>query len=118
MGILNFSSEKSNSNNLIEMTKDDLKCFDGIHNTNIYISIKGEIFDVTNSDFYKPGGPYHVFAGRDASVGLAKMSHDVEFLDTDRYDWNNCLDEKERKILDDWYDKYTQKYKKIAKLVN
>ncbi len=114
MGIL---SSKNNQNELIEMTKEELKNFDGVHDGNIYIAIKGDIFDVTDSEFYKPGAPYHVFAGNDASVGLAKMSQKEEFLDTDKFDWMKCLDEKERKVLDQWYDKLSVKYKKIAKLV-
>jgi len=65
------------STNLVEMTKEELKQYNG-HEENkpIYIAVKGVIFDVSNSEFYKPGAPYNALAGNDASVALAKMSHD------------------------------------------
>ena len=39
------------------------------------------MFDVTNSPHYKKDGSYTIFAGRDASVALAKMSFKPEDLD-------------------------------------
>ncbi len=65
-------------------------------------------------EFYKPGGPYHIFAGKDCSVALAKMKLQDEFM--------NCygtieLSEDEKKILLDWYDKLSKKYKVVGKLI-
>lgn len=40
----------------------------------IYIGLLGTVFDVSKgASFYGKGGAYHVFAGRDATVGLAKV---------------------------------------------
>jgi len=41
------------------------------------IALKGVIYDVSAaSDFYGVGAGYHTFVGHDASVNLAKMSHE------------------------------------------
>lgn len=55
--------------------------YDGKQDPRILVALKNVIYDVSSSDFYSPGGSYSVFAGHDASINLAKMSHDVEFLD-------------------------------------
>jgi membrane-associated progesterone receptor component len=47
----------------------------------IYIAIKGKVYDVTKgAQFYGVDGPYHVFAGRDASRALARLSFDEAVL--------------------------------------
>lgn len=60
----------------IDLTFEQLRKFDGIQDKNTYIAIKGQIYDVTGSPFYEPGTGYHAFTGHDASINLAKMSHD------------------------------------------
>ena len=50
--------------------------FNGKANEKVYLALKGVVFDVSESEFYKPGGPYESFAGHDASVALGKMSKD------------------------------------------
>lgn len=44
------------------------------------LALRGVIYDVSGSDFYSKDGAYSVFSGNDASVNLAKMSHDKELL--------------------------------------
>lgn len=58
------------------LTYEQLRKFDGVANSNVYVALKGVIYDVSSSDFYGVGGGYHQFAGHDASINLAKMSHD------------------------------------------
>lgn len=60
------------------MTLEQLKEY-GPNNERVLLALKGIIYDVTGSDFYSKGGAYSVFSGYDASVNLAKMSHDEGF---------------------------------------
>lgn len=64
----------------------------------------GTIFDVTHKvDVYGPGKSYGVFAGKDASKGFGKSSLKPEDAVADYSD----LDEKDRKVLEDWYSFFT-----------
>lgn len=76
--------------------------------------MKGVIYDVSNSSSYQAGGPYCNFTGHDASVSLAKMSHDKEHLDKDGI---VALNEDEQKILDDWVVYFNNKYHIVGKLL-
>lgn len=51
------------------LTTEELAAFDGTDPTRpIYLAINGTIYDVSsNARTYGPGGPYHFFAGTDAS---------------------------------------------------
>eukprot|EP01066_Platyproteum_vivax_P014452 Platyproteum_vivax@DN646_c0_g1_i2.p1 len=84
----------------------------------IYIAIKGTVFDVTSHPsgrgFYGPGCGYHMFAGKDASVALAKMSFDTE--DQNRSDWMT-LSQMDQEILFDWFEKFEQKYDVVGNVV-
>jgi len=51
----------------------ELREFDGVRSSKIYVGADGFVFDVTKSrDLYGPGGTYAAFAGKDASRMLAK----------------------------------------------
>ena len=61
--------------------------------------MKGIIYDVSGSWFYRKGSPYGKFAGHDASINLAKMAHDDNLLDK----WGDItLNQEEDKVLQDW----------------
>lgn len=84
----------------------------------IYMAIKGQVLDVSygGMEMYGPDGPYYLFAGRDASRALAKMSFspsDVESSDL------SDLSPDQLKVLDDWEKKFLQakKYPVVGKLV-
>ena len=101
---------------LPSMSYAELSKFDGVASDKIYFSLKGIVFDVSGSDFYKPGGPYHYLAGHEASVPLAKMSKETEFLDREKYKWDECLDENDKIMLENWFSKISEKYPKVAKI--
>ncbi len=63
----------------MNLTHAELEKYDGVKDSNLFIALKGVIYDVTGSPFYEPGSGYHAFTGRDASVNLAKMSHDEQY---------------------------------------
>ena len=65
-------------------------------------------------EFYGPGGPYALFAGRDASTALAKMSfEEADILNSG----TTGLSKYEIGVLDDWENKFTFKYENVGKVV-
>lgn len=64
--------------------------------------------------FYGPGGPYALFAGRDASRALALMSFDRNDLTGDL----EGLGTSELEVLQDWEEKFKEKYVDVGRLVS
>ena len=62
--------------------------------------------------FYGPGGPYALFAGRDASRALAKMS----FEEVDLTGNIEGLNAMELDTLQDWEWKFMTKYVKVGQI--
>jgi predicted heme/steroid binding protein len=51
------------------ITREELAQRDGVKSETIWLSILGEVYDVSpGAKFYAPGGPYSIFAGKDGSV--------------------------------------------------
>ncbi|CAN8254869.1 unnamed protein product [Cochlearia groenlandica] len=95
-----------------EITEDELKQYDGSDlKKPLLMAIKGQIYDVSQSRmFYGPGGPYALFAGKDASRALAKMS----FEDNDLTGDISGLGPFELEALQDWEYKFMSKYVKVG----
>jgi len=94
---------------LIEMTgKQPVP--EGYATAPICIGVKGSVYDVSfgGVPFYTEGAPYHLFAGKDASRALAKMSFKDE--DVNNPDISGLID-KEKKVLNDWEDTFKVKKK-------
>eukprot|EP00878_Enallax_costatus_P002466 GHUV01002646.1.p1 GENE.GHUV01002646.1~~GHUV01002646.1.p1 ORF type:complete len:163 (+),score=13.94 GHUV01002646.1:152-640(+) len=92
----------------IRLTLGQLADYDGRDASKpVYISVRGKIYDVTaGKTFYGPGGPYAVFAGKECARALAFMKVTSE-------DCNGNLDgatEAQLKTLEDWENKFRQKY--------
>lgn len=71
----------------------------------ILVGVSGKVFDVSygGKEFYGVGGPYHLFAGCDASRALAKMSFTP--ADVASHDVSD-LDETQQKTLAEWAHKF------------
>ncbi|KAL1565567.1 Membrane steroid-binding protein 2 [Salvia divinorum] len=95
-----------------EVTAEELKLYDGSDSKKpLLMAIKGQIYDVTQSRmFYGPGGPYALFAGKDASRALAKMSFEDKDLNGDL----TGLGVFEMEALQDWEYKFMSKYVKVG----
>ncbi|KAJ6971223.1 membrane steroid-binding protein 1 [Populus alba x Populus x berolinensis] len=99
-----------------EVTEEELKQYDGTDSKKpLLMAIKGQIYDVSQSRmFYGPGGPYALFAGKDASRALAKMS----FEDKDLTGDVSGLGPFELEALQDWEYKFMSKYEKVGTIKN
>ncbi|XP_031502042.1 membrane steroid-binding protein 1-like [Nymphaea colorata] len=95
-----------------EITEEELRAYDGSDPKKpLLMAIKGQIYDVSQSRmFYGPGGPYALFAGRDASRALAKMSFEEKDLTGDI----EGLGAFELDALQDWEYKFMGKYAKVG----
>ncbi|KAJ8511714.1 hypothetical protein OPV22_002148 [Ensete ventricosum] len=95
-----------------EVTEEELRAYDGSDPKKpLLMAIKGQIYDVTQSRmFYGPGGPYALFAGKDASRALAKMSFEQNDLTADI----SGLGPFELEALQDWEYKFMGKYAKVG----
>eukprot|EP01016_Furgasonia_blochmanni_P007243 TRINITY_DN1289_c0_g6_i4.p1 TRINITY_DN1289_c0_g6~~TRINITY_DN1289_c0_g6_i4.p1 ORF type:complete len:240 (-),score=40.96 TRINITY_DN1289_c0_g6_i4:247-966(-) len=94
-----------------EFTLEELAQCDGIKNPKVYLAIKGTVLDVSKSEFYSPGGSYHVFAGKDCSVALAKMSFEDKYMNVYT---ETKLTLAENDILEDWYMRLKGKYRTVG----
>ncbi|KAL5231428.1 hypothetical protein ABZP36_030204 [Zizania latifolia] len=95
-----------------KITAEELRQYDGSDPEKpLLMAIKGQIYDVSQSRmFYGPGGPYALFAGKDASRALAKMSFEPQDLTDDI----SGLGPFELSALMDWEYKFSSKYVKVG----
>lgn len=120
------------------MTIAELKEYDGVKNDGrILMAVNGKVFDVTRGKaFYGPGwfnsylyaiifycksmsipdGPYGVFAGRDASRGLAQFRLDKEAI-KDEYDDISDLNGMEMESVREWEMQFSG-FQSMLKLLN
>ncbi|CAD2213295.1 Cytochrome b5-like Heme/Steroid binding domain containing protein, putative [Angomonas deanei] len=99
---------------MLSLTKEELAKHDGVSSCTIYISIKGKIYDCSSAtDFYAPGEPYGVFAGKDVTRCLAKMMFNDEEANAD---WAN-LSEEHLTTLAEWIEKFKSKYPVVGNYV-
>jgi membrane-associated progesterone receptor component len=82
------------------------------------VGINGSVIDVAygGKEMYGHGGPYHIFAGKDASRALAKMSFQADDLAS--HDLTDLTPEQ-LVVLADWEKKFIEKrrYPVVGKIV-
>ncbi|XP_061963587.1 probable steroid-binding protein 3 [Populus nigra] len=100
----------------MDFTADQLLQYNGTDPSKpIYVAIKGRVFDVmTGKSFYGPCGSYVMFAGKDASRALAKISKNDEGISSSLHRFI----EKEIGVLDDWEKKFEAKYPVVGRVVS
>ena len=80
----------------------------------LLLAIRGQVYDVGRGrDFYGPGGPYGMFAGKDCTRALAKVSFDAELFTGDL----EGLDRDELDKLEEWIEMFEGKYRRIGHLL-
>ena len=80
----------------------------------LLVGIRGHVYDVTRGrDFYGPGGPYGMFAGKDCTRALAKVSFDEDLFTGDI----EGLDSDELEKLEEWIEMFEGKYRRVGRLL-
>ncbi|XP_064636444.1 membrane-associated progesterone receptor component 1-like [Lineus longissimus] len=101
-----------------DFTVEQLGKYDGTGpDGRILVAVNGKVFDVTRGKrFYGPGAPYGVFAGRDASRGLATFSLTEDVLKP-VYDDLSDLNSMQMESVREWEMQFTEKYIYTGKLL-
>ncbi|KAI3982299.1 hypothetical protein MKX01_037832 [Papaver californicum] len=99
-----------------DVAEEELRAYDGSDpNKPLLMAIKSQIYDVSRSRmFYGPGGPYSLFAGRDASRALALLSFEPKDLTGN----TEGLSSSELDTLQDWEDKFVEKYVQVGRIIS
>ena len=94
---------------------DELAAYDGSDPAKpLLLAIRGYVYDVTRGrDFYGPGGPYEMFAGKDCTRALAKGAFDEELFTGDL----EGLGDDELDALEDWIERFEVKYRRLGRLL-
>ena len=88
------------------MTLKELENFDGTQGKPTFFSAGGKIYDVSSSGMFST--TYTQWAGKDATVALARMSLDKS--DISRTDIWKSLSETDQVSLKSWTDYFDEKY--------
>uniref|UniRef100_A0A5S6PZU7 Cytochrome b5 heme-binding domain-containing protein n=1 Tax=Trichuris muris TaxID=70415 RepID=A0A5S6PZU7_TRIMR len=98
------------------MDLDELRKYDGT-DCHVCLAVNGKVYDVTSKrQLYGPGGPYGLFAGRDASRCLAKFSTDASLLKNEHDDLSD-LTSSEMNVLMEWAIQFEQLYPCVGRLL-
>eukprot|EP00759_Apiculatamorpha_spiralis_P019550 PhF_6_TR2547/c0_g1_i1/m.4325/K17278/PGRMC1_2; membrane-associated progesterone receptor component len=103
------TTSPSTAKSLRGFTKEDLRQFNGENGRPVYMSVKRRVYSVA-PHFYGVGGPYEVFAAKDASRNLGKSL--VSDTEADA-DWTTLSDEHIA-VLNDWDEKFRVKYETVG----
>ena len=76
-----YCKDERDSTTLRGFTLEELRTYDGIQKPQVYLALKGMVFDVSASEFYKKPSQYAHFAGRDVTRATALWSLEEKDLD-------------------------------------
>jgi membrane-associated progesterone receptor component len=80
----------------------------------LLLGIRGSVYDVTRGrDYYGPGGPYEMFAGKDCTRALAKVSFEPELFTGEIAG----LEQDELEQLEEWIEMFETKYRRVGRLL-
>ncbi|KAJ1357376.1 hypothetical protein KIN20_015512 [Parelaphostrongylus tenuis] len=98
-----------------DMTLEELRKYDGVHDEHILFALNGTIYDVSRGrSFYGPGCAYGALAGRDATRSLATMNiKDIR----DEWDDHGDLTPSEKESASEWEVSFKYKYPTVGKLI-
>lgn len=105
-----------------DFTLQELRQYDGSGGNasdpeRILVAVNGNVFDMSNARrFYGPGGPYSIFAGRDATRALATFALSEDQF-RDEYDDCADLNPSQLQQVNEWESNYREKYRVVGKLL-
>ena len=101
---------------LRDYSRSELGSFDGSDPSRpLLIAVRGEVYDVGRGrSFYGPGGPYGMFAGKDCTRALAKLSFEPADFTSDV----EGLSQDELDKLEEWIEMFGDKYRRVGRLLD